>query len=311
MSSAPFALEVGLKRVLIATDFSALSEKALRQALALARRYGAKVYLAHVVSSLGLTLAGPKATERAITDAWREARRVETRLLINGSLAGLVHDVIVRHGSVWEQLEQVVEEEHIDLIAIGTHGRTGLRKIVLGSVAEDIFRHASCPVLTVGPNVPDDMFSEATIRHVLFPTDLSPDSRQASRFALSAAKEHGARLTVLHVAEPLIGDAAGDRERVIHVLEERLQDFLPVGPDSPYNLNFRVEVGPIDERIVGFAREQNVGLIVLGLHSPDTFVNHLPWLHAYEIICEACCPVVTVRSRPSCQGLSVTQGIPC
>jgi nucleotide-binding universal stress UspA family protein len=299
MSSAASALEIGLKRILVATDFSEFSEKPLHHAVAIARRYGAKLYLAHVVSSAGFPLAGPPLMETASQAAWRDARQLECTLVRNGALAGISHDVIVRRGRVWEQLENVVEQERVELIVIGTHGRTGLRKIVLGSVAEDIFRHASCPVLTVGPSVSQDSPLEIAIRHVLFPTDLSVESAQAAQYALSAAREYGARLTLLHVLEQLEGEAAGDRERVISVLEARLREFLPSKQGLPYNLNFRVEIGPIDETILGFAKNQDAGLIVLGLRSPETFVNHLIWLHAYKIICEACCPVLTVRSRTS------------
>ncbi len=297
MVSVPSAVEIALKRILVATDFSEFSEKPLDHALALARRFRAKLYIAHVVSSVGFTLAGPEAAEEAVEAAWRDVRRLESDLERTGALEGLSHDVLVRQGSVWEQLQQVIEQEHVDLIVIGTHGRTGLRKLVLGSVAEEIFRHASCPVLTIGPHVPDTLVPEKALRHVLYPTDLSPESAQAAQYALSTVKENGARLTLLHVVEPLEGEAAGDRERVVSVLEAKLREFLPHEFERPYNLNCRVEIGPIDKTILGFARDTGVDLIVLGLRSPDTYINHLVWLHAYKIICEAHCPVLTVRSR--------------
>jgi nucleotide-binding universal stress UspA family protein len=283
-----------MKRVLVATDLSQSSEKALHHAIAIARRYGAKFYLAHVVPSPSFTLAGD-AIAPAAEAAARDVKRLESKLLETGALAGIQHEVVVRQGSVWQQLEQFIEQEHVDLVVAGTHGRTGLRKLVLGSVAEEIFRHSSCPVLTVGPRAPND--PPPHLSHVLYPTDLSAESAQAARYAVSAAKEHGARLTLLHVIERLEGEAAGDRERVISVLEARLREFLPFGDDLPYNLNVRVEIGPIDETILGFAGEQGADLIVLGLRSPDTFVDHLGWLHAYKIVCEACCPVLTGRLR--------------
>ncbi|HYL16245.1 MAG TPA: universal stress protein [Terriglobales bacterium] len=299
MSLASPVLAIGLKRILVATDFSEFSEKPLHCGLKIARHYGAKLYLANVVSALGFTLAGPDVIEAASESAWRDARHLEERLVKTGALAGLEHDLVIREGNVWEQLEEVVEQEHVDLIVIGTHGRTGLRKIVLGSVAEEVFRHASCPVLTVGPCAPENSQLETGFRHVLYPTDLSEDSAQAAQYAVSLAKEYGARLTLLHVVEQLEGEAALDQERITSVQESRLREFLPAEHDLSYNLNFRVEIGPIDETILGFAKDRNVGLIVLGLRSPDTFVNHLVWLHAYKIICEACCPVLTVRSRAS------------
>jgi len=294
-SSAP-TVEVGLSRVLVATDFSEASENALYRAVVMARHYGAKLYLAHVVPSLDFTLDGEGATapEEA---AWRDLRSLENKLVETGALAGILHEGVVRQGEdVWEQLQRIVDRQSVDLIVVGTHGRTGLRKIVLGSVAESIFRHASCPVLTVGPHVANT-FPNATVRHVLYPTDLSVESAQAAPYALSAAREHGARLTVLHVVEQLLGEAVDDREGVMSTLEWRLREFLPRGPSVPYNLNFRVEMGPTESTILEIARQLSADLIVLGLRAPDTFVDHLVWLSAYRIVCEARCPVLTVRSR--------------
>jgi nucleotide-binding universal stress UspA family protein len=297
MWSAAPATEVGLNRVLVATDFSEASEKALHHAVVVARHYGAKLYLAHVVSSLGFTLAGADAIAHAEEATWRDLRRLERRLVETGALTGVPHEAVVRGGEVWEQLQQIIEQENIDLIVVGTHGRTGLRKIVLGSVAEGVFRHSSCPVLTVGPCAPSGPPANGTLRHILYTTDLSADSAQAAPYALSAATKHGARLTVLHVVDPLCAETAEERERVISALEIRLREFLPPGPEVPYNLNFRIETGPTEKTILKIAGHMNADLIVLGLRSPDTFVDHLVWLSAYRIVCEACCPVLTVRSR--------------
>ncbi len=297
MSSAASTVEVGLKRVLVATDFSEASEKALHHAIVVARHYGAKLYLAHVVSSLGFTLAGADAIAQVEEATWRDLRPLETRLVETRALTGVPHETVVREGEVWEQLEQVIEQENIDLIVVGTHGRTGLRKIVLGSVAEGVFRHSSCPVLTVGPCAPSDPPANGMLRHILYPTDLSADSAQAAPYALSAATNHGARLTVLHVADLLYDETVEEREEIISALEVRLREFLPRGPDVPYNLNYRIETGLIEKTILKLARELSADLIVLGLRAPDTFVDHLPWLSAYRIVCEACCPVLTVRSR--------------
>ncbi|HVO79889.1 MAG TPA: universal stress protein [Terriglobales bacterium] len=288
-------VEVDLKRVLVATDFSAASEKALRHAIAIARSFGAKFYLAHVVSSLGFKLAGGDAAVLATEAARRDVLQLESRLVQTGALTGIEHEAVVSEGNVWEQLEQVVEREQVDLVVIGTHGRTGLRKIFMGSVAEEIFRHASCPVLTVGPCAPSEPPVRAALRHILYPTDLSQESTEAVPFAVSLAKQHGAQLTMLHVVERFAGEALADRARVVATLEGRLKELLSdeklaVKPD------FKVETGAVDETILGMAAEQSADLIVLGLRSPDTFLDHLSWLHAYKIVCGACCPVLTIRS---------------
>src|SRR5208337_1568517 len=115
--------DIELKSVLIATDFSEASDKALRHALAITRHYGAKLYLAHVVSSLGFTLVGPDAVNLATEIVSRDARELENRLVQSGALTGLSHEVIVRQGNVWDELDKVIEQEQIELVVIGTHAR--------------------------------------------------------------------------------------------------------------------------------------------------------------------------------------------
>lgn len=297
---------VDLKRVLVATDFSPASEKALRHAIAIARSYGAKFYLAHVVSALGFKLAGGESAAMATEAARRDILQLEGRLAQAGALTGIEHEAVVSEGRVWEQLELVIEREHVDLIVIGTHGRTGLRKIFLGSAAEDIFRHASCPVLTVGPCVAPDPPPGAALQHILYPTDFSQESTEAVPFAVSLAKQHGAKLTLLHVVEQFEGEAAADRARVVSALQERLKELLP-DEGLAGNPDFKVEIGPVDETILGIATAQSADLIVLGLRSPDTFLDHLSWLHAYKIVCAACCPVLTIRSPH--RSRDITQGL--
>ena len=289
MSVTAPALEVSLNRILVATDFSEASAKALHHAIPIARRYEAKFYLAHVVSQAGAPLAGALRTEEA---AICDLRSLETQLVQAGALAGIPHEVVVRHGDVWEQLDQIVRQENVDLIVVGTHGRTGFRKIVLGSVAEEIFRHALRPVLTVGPGAPADPTPESNLRHILYPTDLSVESAAAAPYAISAAIRNNARLTLLHVVEL---HETEDAERST-VLQNRLRNFLPRSYALPYNLNFTLEAGPTDETILAFAREHHADLIVMGLRSPNTLVDRLLWLHAYEIIRGASCPVLTIRS---------------
>src|SRR5271165_6201942 len=96
--------DILVKSVLIATDFSEASQKALRHALAIARHFDAKFYLAHVVSHLGYTIAGPEASQLAAEKTARDTKQLEQELLDRGALAGLQYEFIVCEGNVWEQL---------------------------------------------------------------------------------------------------------------------------------------------------------------------------------------------------------------
>src|SRR5271165_2101361 len=137
--------------ILIATDFSDASEKALRYSLALARFYESRFCLAHVVSSLGLTMAGPSAIAACEEAASREAAELEDSLSQTGALTGIPHKFVVRQGELWPELQEIIRQESADLLVVGTHGRHGMAKLFFGSVAEQIFRQADCPVLTFGP----------------------------------------------------------------------------------------------------------------------------------------------------------------
>src|ERR1035441_9300018 len=144
------------RSILIATDFSEASEKALRYSLALARFYESKFCLAHVVSSLGLTMAGPGAIAACEEAVSREAADLQDSLIRTGALTGIQHKFVVRQGDFWPELREIIRQERTDLLVVGTHGRHGIGKLFFGSIAEQIFRHAYCPVLTFGPHRSDE-----------------------------------------------------------------------------------------------------------------------------------------------------------
>jgi nucleotide-binding universal stress UspA family protein len=291
MSSSPVTTEIGFHRVLAAIDFSPSSIKALNHAIEVARIDGATFYLAHVVSSIGYVMVGADAVVAAMDTATQQLRELEQRLSHAGALTGLPHEMLVCHGDIWQQLGQVVREQGIDLIVLGTQGKTGLRKLALGSVAESVFQPALCPVLTVGPCAPADPPQYGELSHILYPTDLSPGSAKAAAYAISLAREHGTELTVVHVLERGgAGKIADGKQEFI----ERFRQQIP--GDLPNKWWYEQQVGLADQTILGLARERHVGLIVLGLHSRRPFIHPHCWLHAYKIASEACCPVLTIRN---------------
>src|SRR5207249_2934979 len=202
MSTRFAPVETSLKSVLVASDFTEASSKPLRHAISIARHYHARFYLAHVVSSVGFTIAGADALELASNAARRDVTELERKLAERGDLAGLSHEFIVRQGDVREELEAIIREKQAELVVIGTHGRHGIGKLVLGSVAEKIFREADGLVLTVGPHSQSDAPLESTGggRSFLFPTDFSAASFRALPYAISFSNHFGARLVLLHVA---------------------------------------------------------------------------------------------------------------
>jgi len=302
--------DIQVKSVLIATDFSEASEKALRHAIAIARHYGAKLYLAHVVSSLGFTMVGPDAVAQASDIVWRDARELEHRLIQSGALSALPHEVIVRDGNVWDELDQIIDEQQIELVVIGTHARRGLGKLLLGSVAEHIFRHADCLVLTVGPgSLPDSpVGSTRAIRPFLFATDFSQASLCALPYAISAANHFGTQLVLLHVISdfpmprgvdwPSANDVIQMRENARVSSLRRLEDLTSQSLKLSITPECVVEFGEPADKILEVAKTVQSDAIVLGLHRTTRIgaVSHMPWAAAYEVVCGACCSVLTVRN---------------
>src|SRR5271157_4375691 len=135
---------LSLKHILVAIDFSPISIVALRHALGIARRYYSTVSLLHVIDTSVYGLAGPEGIAADTDGALRDAERIEASLRGEGSLEGLRFDSVVKVGLVWPTIADAIEEKGSALLVLGTQGRTGFRKLVLGSVAEKAFREAPC-----------------------------------------------------------------------------------------------------------------------------------------------------------------------
>jgi nucleotide-binding universal stress UspA family protein len=310
MSSTRTAADVELRSVLIAYDFSEASRKPLSHALAIARHYGAKFYLAHVVSSLGYTIAGPEALKLATEGARRDAQKLQQELLKSGALTGLEHEFIVREGDIWEQLEHVIKQKKVDGMVIGTHGRGTLGKLLLGSVAEQIFRHADCLVVTVGPGSSKESLLEKAqpVGPFLFPTDFGAASLHASSHAFSFANQFGAKLVVLHVlpAAPIpegfhwstTGDLTEMREKARMDSQRQFEEVILQNAPKAVVPKFMVKFGIPSDQILQASRALKADLIVLGLKRPAHIQtgSHMPWHVAYKVVVGARCPVLTTRS---------------
>jgi nucleotide-binding universal stress UspA family protein len=304
------SVDVRLKSVLVATDFSKASERPIRRALAIAQHFGAKFYLAHVVSSIGYTIAGPEALELALEASARDVKQLEKNWLADGSLAGLEHEFLVAEGIVWKELQSIIEQRQIDLVVVGTHARQNLSKLLLGSVAEQIFRRSDCLVLTVGPGSVREspLEDRRAFRPLLFATDFGDASLRALPYAISFANHFSTKLVLLHV-EPInpvpegfhwsstSSDPQKLRDDARYKAVERLREILSHQAPLTVKPEFVVKFGAPGETILRVAAEQQADLIVIGLNRTrhvDT-ACHTPWATAYAVVCEAACPVLTVR----------------
>lgn len=288
MSTGQTSVPVALSNIVIATDFSPSSDNAILYSLGMARRNHAKVWIVHVVSD---TFFSADTQKRALDDAWREGHRHVTEHFIAGHLDGVQHKLIVEQGSIYEVLTRVVEEHKADLLVLGTRGRSRIGKLLLGSVAESIFRQAPCPVLTVGPKM-DLQIAQEGPRRILFCTGFSQHSLAAGKLAISLAASQGAELILLHVAS----ETEPNRDEYTKRAKDRLLSLIPAGTQLAMAPRTLVEFGGAAERILAIANDQRPDLIVLGVRQQEGFTRRLRWATAYEVVTSAPCPVLTVRT---------------
>ena len=284
---------ITLKNILFATDFSQAADAAAPIAIQFAQRYGAKVYGVHVNRSGDYRGVAPNAWAAMAEAAEKETKEDAGRL--NEQLQDIEHEVVIGEGNLWEVLSNVIQQKEIDLVVVGTRGRTGFGKTLLGSVAEQILRQSPCPVLTVGPHVNPWSDEYVKMREILYATDLAADYPIAAPYAISLAQENQAHLVLLHVIENAnVGDLV-DSPEVVDVKERKLEQLVTEQAGLWCEPTYIVEQGPAAEKILDVAKRRPTDLIVLGARPAKGLATHLNIGTVHKVVSQAKCPVLTVR----------------
>jgi nucleotide-binding universal stress UspA family protein len=281
--------DLQVTNILLLTDFSACSQKALLYAINIACTYKSKLTLLHIVPRQ-LRLPQLRA-------AWGEMKQLQFHLLSRGVSRDIHLQLLVKRGKNWKVIFRILKLQSTDLIVMGTHRRTGLKKLILGSFAEGVFRQAPCPVLTVGPSIPDQVVTEGP-RHILFPTDESYASKAAGPYAYQLGRAPGAQLTLLHMVHAglLANGKSGGEERLKHA-KERLQaaGLYAAWRQGGVTPSVVAEIGSKVKTILRVADTTDADLIILGISGEHDTPGRFEWADAYQVVCSAHCPVLTVR----------------
>lgn len=280
---------IELRNILYCTDLSDAATNAFPYAAGLAEHFGSTLY--------GLFVR-PSDADRWEVAAPKEFTEGAARESIKTQLAqcrGIQSGVLINEGDVWPAVESRIAEKDIDLVVLGTRGRTGLGKLLLGSAAETIFRRTRCAVLTVGPHAPALPSRGREMTEILCATDFSPESLTAVAYAVSLAQEYQAHLTLLHVvADPEPGDLVTP-EQLQGATERRLHQLVSPESELWCEPHCIVGQGPSADEILNIAAQRNADLIVLGVRRPSGSVTHVPLGTAHKVVSHATCPVLTVR----------------
>jgi len=277
-------LTINVNRILYPTDRSASAEHAYGHAIQLAASLGADLHVLHVV----------------VPDLEDLVERVDPGSLLPAvAPAGVNVQTSVRAGeSAAGEILDYCNESDIDLVVMGTRGRTGIGRLLLGSVAEKVVREAPCPVLSIPSRAPSD-----TVTRVLAAIDFSEFSQITLAHAQAFARLYDVPLDVLHVLqEVMVPSAYGPEigpivtpvlERRTHeALVEMVRDVIGAGA----NVQARVSVGYPASEILRQAEETNAGLIVMATHGLTGLQHFMIGSVTEKVVRKASCPVLTVRS---------------
>ncbi len=286
-------------RIAVATDLTD-TDYLLPYAIAQARASRASLILIHAVLPHE---SSPMEGAAACYDPLRMDR--DARLMLEG-LARNVRDqriecaTAVRHGFVPDVISEVVRNSGAGRLILGTHGRRGVKKFVLGSVARQLLEAIEVPVCTVGPRAHKETMTP--LETILHPVSLGGMHEASAALALELGRQFGAHVVLLHVVPPAPASAR-DSGRAIAVATEQLNRMIPADA-LPWT---RVEIHPAHRtmvaEILAAAEETRAGLIVLGVHAPAH--SWLPGTEpaAYRILVSAPCPVLSLRVNPSALAL--------
>ena len=294
-----------VRRVVCPVDFSPISKRALDHAAVIARWYEAELVVLHVIPFLPTMFGFPAAVDSAAVAAADADVVIPTLTEFVAESETMVSGIqkMVRSGSPAVEILRYAAETDADLLVLGTHGRTGFERFMVGSVTEKVLRKASCPVLTVPPHG-EDQPPRPVFARILCGADFSEVSNHAAEYALSLAQEANGGLTLLHVVDWMPDknfakypqfDDAGYRQVIMREARRQLDALVPAEARNWCEPDLRISCGKPYREILRIAAEDQSDLIVLGAHGHGPIDHMLFGSTTEHVVRQAPCPVLTIR----------------
>ncbi|NNF98605.1 MAG: universal stress protein [Desulfobacteraceae bacterium] len=296
------------KSILCAIDFSEFSEFILHYGIVLAEEFNAVLYICHVVDIRSAAMYGD-----AVLDWEQQERRVQQ--YVSDKMASLMGaetigwEPIIVFGRPANEIAKIVNREKIDLVITATHGRSGLKRIVLGSVTESLMRALECPMLVVKnreARTAGVLKRKGIFKRILIGCDFSEDSGLAFDYGLSLSQEFQSNVHLVHVVEStdykdMIEleklDIATDNGGIRQALKTRLLDMVPgEAGDWCSFTSVLLEGKPYDE-LSQFARDENIDLVVLGVRGRSVMETLFLGSTADRMVRKASCPILLIRQK--------------
>jgi|SRR6266403_675328 nucleotide-binding universal stress UspA family protein len=292
-----------IKLILCPIDFSEFSIRAYHYALSLAEHYRAKLVAQHIVElsrhpSLGFVVSAGLYDE--FRKALHQNAEQELRDFVKQHTRGQIHpELVVQQGAAADDILSFAQAQKADVIVMGTHGRRGFDRLVLGSVTDRVMRRAPCPVLAISKPPHDSMAADKQGHHIhhlsriLFCTDFSENSEHALNYAISATAEYDAELTLLHVLEEI--PTPGATQEAMATAAEQLDKLIAPDKRKTIKMKTEVRIGKAYEQIIQFAAEQQVDMVTMGVRGRGALDAAVFGSTTYRVIQLGPCPVLAVR----------------
>lgn len=299
-------MRIQWKKIIVSTDFSDLSNHAIAYGVTLAKEFDAKLYLCHVIDLSSATMYGEATFAfEAQSRHMEEYAYHQLKVLMDGQ--EIEWEPLVTTGRAADEIARLAKENEVDLSVIATRGRKGLKRLVLGSVTEQLMRILSCPLMVIrGPDKDAKPSFDAKINYkrILVGCDFSHNSITAYQYGLSLAQEFQSDLYLAHVIPPFVykdlpKSISDAREKISNDLREelktRLESLVPVEAKNWCHPETVLLAGNPHIEITKFALVQNMDLIVIGVKGQSLVESLLVGSTTDRIVRGATCPVLCVR----------------
>jgi len=303
---------IRFKKILCPVDFFETSSRAFKYAKTLAANYQAAVHVLHVVDPIIPGAYGAPFEAGDLTaHREKEAKRLIEKFK-KGPLASVAVTTEVTLGDVDTTILDSVRKQNADLVVMGTHGRRGFERLVMGSTTERLIRRCPVPLITIGSGrrgaaTPPDF------KRILVTTDFSDGTTDAVAYALSIAQECQAKLTLLHVLNDVASDVIGKyRDSLIHGIQTQLQKLIPDEALNWCDAEVRVEIGLPWKVIPAIVKSSKFDLLIMNVHGKALIDRALIGSTAERALRTATetCPVMLVppaNGRTASEGLALRQ----
>ena len=299
-------MRIRMNRILCATDFSDLSNRTISFGVALAKTFSAKLFVCHIIDLPFAAMNGEVQLD-PIEQQNRMMTYAREQLAQLFEKEALAWEPLVSIGHTADEIARMVENHRIDLAVSATHGRSGLKRLLLGSVTERLMRILSCPLLIIKDLEGRDTGAKETLfppRRILVGCDFSSDSDLAFQYGLAMAQEFEAELHLVHVIEPPVyqnvltsdlSTGGHGKKSMVDQLTGKLARMVPVEARNWCDLTTALREGKPDEELTQYAELNDMDLIVLGVHGHGLVESLFIGSTTDRVARRSPCPVLSIR----------------